>query len=462
MPVSFFNIQNELRSAGTYLLRDNFVCDRMVAKLRSHERCSAEDLRKLQRFMLLRTLKVATQKIPYYRDINIKCNEDDVEQTLISKFPIITKEDLLTGRSLFYPYPGRPRPWTIVGETGGTTGVPLQLYRSLSSVLWQNAFLKRQWTWSEFKDGMPRAVLRGDLVVPVGQTHPPFWFHSRYHNQLFLSLTHLRDDTADYYIEKLEQFSPYMIEAYPSAAYELAKYLTKRNHYLTIPFIFTGSETLYDYQRKTINERFRGRAMDHYGMGERITFATECEYGNLHVNSDHSYTEIVDENGQPTDDYGNVVGTTFHNLFMPLVRHRLSDQMKWKKGDCRCGRQYPMIEQINGRMDEIIIGTSGNDISPLLFRVLHGADNIERIQIAQVGRNLLEIRVVPSPNFTHQDSLRLVHNLHRYVDSGLEVNVVMVKNIPRTSRGKYRWVVNEYINGDREHMRDDSPPKETR
>jgi len=241
-----------------------------------------------------------------------------------------------------------------------------------------------------------------------------------------------------------------MIEAYPSAAYDLARYLARRDCYLSIPYTFTGSEPLYDYQRQLIEERFRSRVMDHYGMGERVVFATECEFGTLHVNTDHSYMEIVDEDGNPTNEYGYVVGTTFHNLHMPMVRYRLSDQTKWKKGNCRCGRVYPMIERVKGRVEEIILGTSGNDIGPLLFRILHGITGFERIQIAQVERYRLEIRVVPSQGFSEKEKERLVHNLHEYVDPGMTAKVTIVDDIPRTSRGKYRWVVNEYIDGERE------------
>lgn len=444
------NFKKEARYFANFLLRDNFLCNRMIAELRRHEQFSPEALRAHNRRMLLRTIKVAVKKIPFYQHIKVICNENNVEEFLVSEFPILSKEDLLTKRSQLYPNQGKPRPWTIQGETGGTTGAALQLFRSFSSVLWQNAFLKRQWTWAGIEDGMPRAVLRGDIIVPVEQKKPPFWYFNRYHHQLLLSSLHIREDTVDYYVDAIEAFSPVMMEAYASVAYELARYMARRSRFLTIPYIFTGSEQLYDHQRKIIEERFRGRILDHYGMGERVTFATECEYGNLHLNTDHSYTEIVDEKGEPTDDYGYIVGTTFHNLLMPLMRHKMTDQTKWKKGACACGRPYPMIERVKGRIEDVILSSAGNDIGPMLFRVFYGVDNIERAQIAQVGRNLLEIRVVPLPGFTEPDRELLVNNLHRFVDPGIKAVVVAVSDIPRTASGKFRFLVNEYIDGSRE------------
>lgn len=443
------SIEREGRHAGVRLLRDNGLYRRRVAQLREHERWSPEDLRRLSRRLLLRTLRVATRRIPYYRHIDISGDENDVERILVERFPIISKDDLREKPELLYPNRGRTRPWTIVGETGGSTGAPLKLFRSWSSVLWQNAFLKRQWTWAGFKEGMPRASLRGDLVVPVEQTQPPYWYFNRYNNQLFFSVSHLSEETAGAFIAKLREFSPFLMEAYPSTAWELARYLAKRNEFLAIPYIFFGSELAYEHQRQLITERFRTKVMDHYGMGERVAFATECELGSLHVNTDHSYFEIVDAQGRPTDDYGSVVGTTFHNLLMPLVRYQLTDQTRWKRGACACGRNYPMIEKVAGRLEDKIVGSRGNDIGPVLFRALHEVDGILQSQIAQVSKDQLEIRIVPDAKFNPEDQQRIVANVHKLVDRGMLATVKIMDDIPRTQRGKYRPIVNEYVDGTR-------------
>lgn len=109
-----------------------------------------------------------------------------------------------------------------------------------------------------------------------------------------------------------------------------------------------------------------------------------------------------------------------------------------------------MIERVKGRIEDVILGPAGNDIGPMLFRVLYGVDNIERAQIAQVGPNLLEIRVVPLPRFTESDRELLVNNLHRFVDPEIKAVVVAVSDLPRTASGKFRFIVNEYIDGSRE------------
>ena len=180
-------------------------------------------------------------------------------------------------------------------------------------------------------------------------------------------------------------------------------------------------------------------------MAERVAYATECEQGNMHVNTDYSYVEIIDENGRPTESDGYIAGTTFHNLVMPLVRYRLSDRTKWKRGSCACGRSYPMIEPVVGKVEDVIYGSDGSVVSPSVitfaFKELR---HVRQSQVAQVGPGRWQIRVVPMQGFDEAERNRIIDNVRRLVDAKLDVSVALLDEIPRTETGKYRWVVNEY------------------
>jgi len=113
-----------------------------------------------------------------------------------------------------------------------------------------------------------------------------------------------------------------MLQAYPSTAFTLAQLMARRNRRFSIPVVFTASEPLYPHQRELIAERFGAKVMDMYGMAERVAFATECEFGSMHVNPDYSYLELVDSTDSRLEMSVTVVGTSFHNLAMPLVRYK--------------------------------------------------------------------------------------------------------------------------------------------
>ena len=440
--------KNELRAGTRFALRENPLARHLLADLRANEALNAPALQEVALRHLQRSMRHAIAHLPAYAHIDPAFPLEHTLSVLRDQFPIIDKLALLQQRARFYPRGGVRRPWEAVGKTSGTTGTPLSVWRSARSVLMENAFLHRHWAWSGYRHGMTRASLRGDMVVPLERRSPPFWFWNRYDRQLLLSSRHLTEACVDAMIDALEQHAPVLLQAYPSTAYALAGFLARRGRFLRIPYVYTASEPLYPHQRELILERLGCTVMDMYGMAERVAFATECEFGAMHINPDYSHVEIVDEHGQPTSGYGSVVGTTFHNLAQPLLRYRLSDQTRWKPGHCPCGRHFPMIEGVTGKLEDSISGGDGTPVSPsVLTFAFKGVENILKSQVAQVAPGRWEIRLVPAPAFSDADRLRLVDNVHHLVDASVHIDVVLKQQLPNTAAGKFRWVVNEMSTG---------------
>ena len=68
----------------------------------------------------------------------------------------------------------------------------------------------------------------------------------------------------------------------------------------------SSSETLYDFQRETIEESFECRVYDYFGAAERVMFATECDvHQGRHVCSEYGITEIVGRDLEPQGTRGN-------------------------------------------------------------------------------------------------------------------------------------------------------------
>jgi phenylacetate-CoA ligase len=427
------------------LLRDNPFSRLRLRALQRNESLTRDQLERLQDTLLHKTLRTAIARLPFYAHIAGDFPVSAARHVLRSEFPIIDKATLLAHPDSLYPNRGRARPWQAMGKTSGTTGTPLSVLRSAQSLLMEQAFIRRHWAWSGFGAGTVRATLRGDMVVGIDEATPPFWFWNRYNRQLLISSRHLAERHADAIIDRLEMLAPALLQAYPSTAFTLAGLLERRGRRLRIPFIFTASEPLYPHQRALLEQWLGGRIMDMYGMAERVAFATECEFGQMHVNPDYSFVEIVDDDGRPTADAGYVVGTTFHNHAMPLVRYRLSDRTRWKHGQCACGRAFPMIEAVTGKFEDCLTGSDGAAVSAsVLTFAFKGLANIDKSQVAQVGPAAWEVRVVPLPGFTLADQRRLVDNIHRLVDPQVAVTIVLKDDLPVTAAGKFRWVVNEF------------------
>lgn len=419
---------NYLKYSIKKYLRDCFAKESLVKNINANDK-------------LVETLKRAVSEYNFYKDIDLNIKSESIETELL-KFPVIRKNDLLVNKENFYP---KKKLWFATGKTSGTTGTPLEIFRSYKSVLMETSFIRRHWKQCGFKMGMRRATLRGDIVVPFDREKPPFWFFNKFDNQLIISSRHLRDSCFKIITDKLEEFSPYIIEAYPSAAYELANFLRKNNRKIKIPYIFTGSEMLYSHQRKLIEEQFSGKVLDFYGMAERVALVTECMHGNLHINSDYSYVEILDKNGNRTDDYGFITGTTYHNNAMPLIRYQLNDVTKWKKGKCTCGSFFPMIEPVQGKYEDSLYDYNGNRISPsVLTFAFKGLKNVRKSQVVQISKDTWEVRIVLYNKYNKFDQNDIKNNIKKYVSDNIKIETVLLNEIPATSAGKYQWVKNEF------------------
>ncbi|WP_057832335.1 phenylacetate--CoA ligase family protein [Colwellia sp. TT2012] len=429
-----------------FLLLDVFLLNSRIKILRSRDKLASEEMNSLQNELLLKSILKAKKILPAYRELEVPADSSEIKEFIRNNCTVITKNDLLKNRALYYPNGGKAHFLQIVGKSSGTTGTPLEIYRSLNSILWENSFVKRHWQSVCNVKMVKRATLRGDNIISVTQEKAPYWVYNDVDNQLLLSSRHLSKDTCKDFIAVINHFNPDILQAYPSTAFQLAQYASTNKIVIKIPYVFTASEMLYPYQREVI-ENTIGQVCDFYGMAERIAMATECRFKNLHVNSDYSYVEILDENDNPTDDVGFVVGTTLHNHVMPLIRYKLSDRTKWKKGPCECGSNYPMIEPISGKFEDIIYDIDNTPISPSLITfAFKGVSNIEKSQVVQTTTEQWEIRIVPSDNYRPSDGDQIINNLNKYVSKKINAEVIIVSDIARTKAGKYRWVLNETTN----------------
>jgi phenylacetate-CoA ligase len=434
----------QTKFAFSKIARDNFICENKIARIRNFERLSADEMLTNQKKMLASTLRAASSALPAYQSIRIPSSKDTIDY-LRESVHVITKTNLLTRKTDYYPNAGKIKPWSLIGKTSGTTGTPLEVIRSVDSIVAEQAFVRRHWHWSGFRDSDRRVTLRGNSVAPVERNKPPFWYLNRVDQQLLVSTRHLKREFMESIIEEIRKFGPQMLQAYPSAAYELASFLRERNQYINIPYVYTASEVLYPHQKELIESVFKANIFDMYGMAERVAFIAQCEYGNYHVNPAYSFVEILDEENRPTDDWGFLTGTTFHNMRMPLLRYKTTDVTRWKHGVCPCGRHFPMVEPIQGRAADTIYGGSGERISPAIITfVFKGLTDIEQSQVVQVSASEWVVRVVPGPKFRNETSVKLLENIRVLVDSEIIATVELVAEIPRTKAGKHRWILNEW------------------
>jgi phenylacetate-CoA ligase len=440
---------NSLHLSLKYALRRavhfNAYAVSWAANARVREQLSGAERQAHTDRALRHTLLCAAHTIPAYASLRGRVPAHGLAAFLADNVPVICKTDLQHERSRYYPNGGVKRPWWAVGKTSGTSGSPLDVFRSLPSIVMEQAVLLQHWKWVGFDIADRQIVLRGDLVVPPARSEPPFWFHDRAGRSLIVSTRHLNQQNIGAVSDAIEAYGAKWLRCYPSAGYELARLLVQAKRKAQFKGVITASEPVYPLQRELIEKTFGCRLFSGYGMAERVVGAAQCEEGSLHVNTDYSHVEVVDDQGHPTLGSGFLVGTTFHNSVMPLVRYRLDDTAQWSPQPCRCGRQYPVLVNLEGRVEDQLLDLNGNPVnSAVITFVFKEAKYIQRTQVAQVSADRWEIRIVPDQGYTDDIGQRMKADIARLVSPHLNVHIKCVERLDNLPSGKFKWVTQEW------------------
>lgn len=418
--------------------------------LERSERWSAQEIRAYQDERLRATIANAYATVPFYRrrfDAMRLTPADIRGQADLPKLPLLTRDDI---RANFNDLcsTGAPRRALKTGHTSGTTGTPLTVGYDSDTVWMTYAVFDRHYRWAGLKlrgraDRI--AVARGNVVVPLNQKRPPFWRFSRRQNQLLLSSFHLSKANLPAYFEELKRFSPDVVDGYPSTLYVLAKYLQARNEYFPVRAAVTSSETLYEFQRAAIEERFRCRVFDYYALAERVAFSGECErHEGHHLAMEYGVAEIVDENGVPVapGSPGRLVGTSLHNGAMPLIRYVTSDVTAMRPQSCSCGRGLALMEDVTTKAEDTLTLADGRMISPsVLTHPFKPLDSIEGSQIIQTAPDAVTVKLIKGAGYPDALTQHLVGELQARLGAGVTITVEFVQELEASPNGKFKWVI---------------------
>jgi phenylacetate-CoA ligase len=241
----------------------------------------------------------------------------------------------------------------------------------------------------------------------------------------------------------LERFDPLLLHGYPSSIYILAlAYRKYKRGSLSLKAVYTSSETLLDFQRAAIEQAFGVKVYNWYGTSEMTANIVECECGELHVKSEHSYVEILNSHDQPCKpgETGRIVSTNFNNEAFPLIRYDIGDIVTVSNNQVsKCGRSGLLVDHIQGRVEDYII-TPEHRMVGRLDHLFKDAINVVEAQIFQENPEEIIIRIVPSKQYITADETTILNEARKRLGNNIRITFAYVDQIPRAASGKYRFI----------------------
>ncbi|MEI6555018.1 MAG: hypothetical protein WCL70_05490 [Paludibacter sp.] len=398
-----------------------------------------------------KVLDIAFQTIPFYQKLYV---EYGIKRFQIQNFddfknlPIITKSDIKTNsESMVSSIYTNDK---LKMNTGGSTGAPLEFYihKGITRPK-EQAFLNMFFSSLGYDRKIKSVTFRGDKIN--GNT---LYMYDPIKNTYIFSSYRISSLTINKIVESLNKIKPQFFFGYPSVIYELAQ-LIKLNADLRLNFniksIILASEKLFDFQISLIESVFNSKVSTYYGHSERLTLAYKCATcDNYLVDPIYGYMELVDTNNEIITDKnrtGRIISTGFNNAVMPLIRYETNDESCLTNEfceHCNC-EKYPLIlNGIEGRTSDYIIGDDGRKISITAiifgqhlteFKKMSGFQLIQYIS-GKVDFNILGVNVL---TFSEESSLK--EKLQNCSDKTIEFEIKYVNELIKTSTGKFKYLI---------------------
>jgi len=384
----------------------------------------------------------AFNNVPFYSELfkslrlgpqDIKCIDD------LKKLPILTKDQIrknfpqkIVAKNL------SPNDYYI-SSSSGSTGEPLQYYRSKFSYGMNIACNLRGWYWMGFR--------LGDKFVKLSQ-NPRNKFEKQFQDRInrnkYLSVQQLNEENIAEIVVSLLKYEPTIIRGYSDPMLFLANYCRKNNINNIFPkSINTTGNVLFPEARKIIENQFDCKVFDSYTC-EGSAAAFEClKHECYHLSDEYAISELIAMDEQVSEgERGQLVTTDLWNFAMPFIRYNTQDVLVKSNKKCTCGRNLLAIEKIEGRDCDILITPRGKLLILHNFTVFF-ADYISilQFQVNQIELNKIIIRLVVSNGFDQNTKESILNKLNNYIDDEVILTIEIVNNIELGPSGKRRFLI---------------------
>jgi len=436
-------------SASFLLSRGRF--HRVLREIMRAQWWDRERILDLQWRKFQRLLNHSYNYVPYYRCLferlgitprDIRSYEDLV------MIPILTKEDINRNRELLRARNYREGEF-IEDHTGGSTGEPLTFYRDRRFTGVNYAHQIRNLSWCGWREGESLAYLWGSPIELADQQRLLRRVRSDLHNEVWFDAFHLTEEDMRLFAERLRRLKPRVLSGYATALRIFAEWIQQEGVELFMPAVVSTAELLDVETRRLLEVTFQCEVFDRFGCREVGNSAHECcAHEGLHINAEHVLIESVDHEGQHVEygKPGELLYTNLDNFAFPLIRYKVGDVGVLSDKACSCGRGLPMLNDVQGRISDIIRTPRGVMVHGEFFsHLFYGTDGIRRFQVYQRRPSAIDIRLVvkEGKEISQEWEVAVAQRIRDFVGDDLEISFSVVPEIPRSPSGKYRFVISD-------------------
>lgn len=222
---------------------------------------------------------------------------------------------------------------------------------------------------------------------------------------------------------QLSVLQPNVISAPPSMLKILAKEVENGRLSVKPLRLICYAEVLYPDVKDYLIKVFKCAVHQIYKCTEG-PIAISCKYGSLHINEDLVLVETLNKDGTittPGQPCQKLIVTDLHKKAQPIIRYELNDIITINPGKCACGSSFRIIENIQGRADDIFWAKNINTnewqyIFPdyISRAIITSSEDIDEYQVIQNSPDDVLVRIQLRDGVNHDsfDSNKIIKNIN--------------------------------------------------
>jgi phenylacetate-CoA ligase len=425
---------------------------KQLAELRRLQWAPEQEITALSDRRLRALLRHAHAHVPYYRTLLEDCGAVDaggnVDLEAFTAIPFLTK-DIIRARPEELLAEDLDRSGWVYNYSGGSTGEPVRFAQVHDD--WSRPLKLLYDEWSGRRLGDKCVLLWGSQRDLVAKPRLRTRIHSYTRRLVPLNAFSMTPERMREYVATINSFKPRQILGYAGSLYELARFARDNGLRVHSPVgVMTSAETLFPEQRALLEEVFRAPVFNRYGSREAGNMACECDHHRgLHISAPTHLVELVKGDGSLAGpgEMGEIAVTCFDTLAMPLVRYRIGDIATWSESPCSCGRAWPLLEQVNGRVLDAFLTPSGGSIDGCYFTMgFFGRDWLEKFQVVQESPELLRVAIIlreprAPDEVISADLAKYDQHVRTVLGPDCRIEYEFVDAITPTPQGKHRYTI---------------------
>jgi phenylacetate-CoA ligase len=433
---------------GYYRFFKNNMKIEYLNLLKKRDSLSSYELELIQFINLKRLLEYCYNFVPYYKKLfdSLGILPKDIETLSdYSKLPVLTKEKIKTNTDEFLSIE-TPKIKMMQDSTSGSTGLPLNLYRTyrdheygcalkMRSNSWcgWNYWNKSLWLISDRRHIRQIEAIKGRIDLALNR-------------KLLINTKNITHHNMFNWVKQIKAYKPEYVYGYSTLLANFSGFLLENEIYFDfIKGVFSTAEPLTN--RNLIAEAFNAPVFDQYGASEVPCIAHECKYGGMHINSD----EVILEFQDISRDSGmkKLIITPLYIFGMPLLRYEIKDTGFFSSKKCNCGLSYPLMELKIGRVSDNLINKNGKIISgvSLSWYITEATNKLNQYQIIQEDFEKIKVTLVDDPyhRFNNQTKIRELL-CEMMEDKKLKIDFEYTESLSPGVNGKLRPIISKIYN----------------